>query len=95
MTIGEARLPDGLKLVRTTPTFDENTVPAGLRAAHRIAEGVWGRLVVLSGSLEFVVEAEPATPHRIVAEGSRIIPPGVVHHVTLDGPVSFHIEFHR
>ena len=95
MTISEPRLPDGLKLVRTTPTFDEHTVPAGLRAAHRIAEGVWGRLVVLSGSLEFVVDSEPDSPHRIVAEESRIIPPGVVHHVTVDGPVRFHVEFHR
>ncbi len=89
------RLPDGVRLVRTTPTFDEHTVPAGLRSAHRIADGVWGRLVVVSGSLEFVVEDDAGAPRRIRAGESQVIPPAVAHHVVLDQPVRFHIEFHR
>lgn len=89
------KLPDGVRLVRTTPDFDEGTVPAGLRSAHRIADGVWGRLVVLSGALEFVVEAEPDDPRRLDAGDAQIIPPGVVHHVDVVGPVRFHVEFHR
>ncbi|MCB0991196.1 MAG: DUF1971 domain-containing protein, partial [Acidimicrobiales bacterium] len=41
-------LPDGLEHVRTTDIFDNDTVPAGLLRAHRVADGVWGRLVVHS-----------------------------------------------
>lgn len=88
-------LPDGSRLVRSTPTFDERTAPAGLRAAHRIAEGVWGRLVVTSGHLDFVFE-EPEPSRRTLSDGDvQVIPPGRVHHVELTAPVEFHVEFHR
>jgi tellurite resistance-related uncharacterized protein len=85
--------PAGLALVRTTPDFDEHTVPAALLSAHRVADGVWGRLVVRSGSLRFVFETGPG---RIVHAGeTQAIPPGVPHHVEVVGPVAFAVEFHR
>jgi tellurite resistance-related uncharacterized protein len=98
-------LPDGLELVRTTGEFDETSVPGGLLSAHRIASGVWGRLVVRSGALVVVVEDDPARAagappdreeRRTVGGGeSVVIPPGLVHHVEMVGPVAFRIEFHR
>lgn len=36
--------------------FDQETAPAGLLAARRIASDVWGRLVVHGGSLLFGFE---------------------------------------
>ena len=33
-------LPAGLVLVRTTPLFDDDTVPAGLLDSHQVAAGV-------------------------------------------------------
>jgi hypothetical protein len=33
---------------RRTPVFDENTLPAGLRRAHRTKPGVWGVIRVLA-----------------------------------------------
>ena len=53
------RLPDGVEHVRTTEVFDHLHHPAGLRRTHRVADGVWARLVVHSGSLTFVFEAYP------------------------------------
>ena len=47
-------LPPGLMLHRTTDVFTDTTVPAGLLRAHRVAQGLWGRLVVLEGRLRFV-----------------------------------------
>ena len=92
---GRMDLPVGSKLVRSTPRFDELTTPAGLRSAHRIADGVWGRLVVTSGHLDFVFE-EPEPSRRTLGDGDvQIIAPGRHHHVELTGPVGFHIEFHR
>ncbi len=88
-------LPPDVELVRTTPTFDEHTIPAGLLMAHRIAEGVWGRLVVYSGSLTFRFEECPDRAVRAGAGASVVIPPGRPHHVELDGPVTVAIEFHR
>lgn len=87
--------PDGLRMVRTTPEFDEHTVPTALLRAHRVAPEVWGRLVVRSGSLRFVFEDRPDEPSVLVAGDRQTIPPGVPHHVELIGPVGFMVEFHR
>ena len=90
-----AELPAGLAHVRTTEVFDNGTAPAGLRRAHRVADGVWGLLVVHSGALRFVFEDDPDRPVVVIAGDSVVIPPGRLHHVELDGAVTFAIEFHR
>jgi len=88
-------LPDGLENVRTTETFDQDYHPAGLRRAHRVADGVWARLVVHTGALRFVFEADPDRAIDIEAGASQVIPPGRLHHVDITGPVTFILEFHR
>jgi len=89
------QIPTGYELARTTPTFDNDTVPAGLLSAHRVADGVWGRLVVETGSLRFVFEDQPDTPVHAAAGGHVIIPPARPHHLELDEPATFAIEFYR
>ena len=98
-------LPDGLELERSTREFDEKSVPAGLLSAHRVASGLWGRLVVTSGEVGFVFESDsdgglgmgddPDRRRMVGAGESVVIPPGRPHHLELTGPVTFHIEFHR
>jgi tellurite methyltransferase len=88
-------LPDGLELVRTTKVFDDATVPKGLLSEHRIADDVWGRLVVHTGALQLVFDDDPGRPRRVQSGGSTVIPPGRLHHVVLTGPCTFAIEFHR
>jgi tellurite resistance-related uncharacterized protein len=88
-------LPAGIEHVRTTETFDHDHHPAGLRRAHRVADGVWARLLVHTGNLDFVFEDDPdhvlhASPGTTIA-----IPPGRLHHVDITGPVTFSLEFHR
>lgn len=91
---GDRELPDDLRLVRTTPVFDKDSVPEGLLRAHRIATGVWGRLVVRSGSLGFRFEDHDT--HMQVLEGDTVvIPPDRPHHVVIGGPVRFVVEFHQ
>ena len=87
-------LPDGLRLARTTPEFDETSVPAGLLKAHQIAEGVWGRIVVRSGSLDFMFEDESGE-HHLESGDHLAIPPQRPHHVILSGPATFVVEFYR
>ena len=88
-------LPGGSELVRTTDLFDNDTVPAGLLRAHRVADGIWGRLVVHAGIVGFVFEHEPHQRHVIAAGESIVIPPARPHHVELDGPATFAVEFYR
>ncbi|MCC6438569.1 MAG: DUF1971 domain-containing protein [Acidimicrobiales bacterium] len=87
--------PAGLEHVRTTDTFDNSTVPAGLLRAHRVADGVWGRLVVHTGSVTFVFDDEPDQPITVPAGGTVAIPPARQHHLVLDDPATFAVEFHR
>ncbi len=93
---GPAALPPGLEHVRTTDVFDEHTAPAGLRRAHRVADGVWGRLVVHTGALSFRFDDEPDQVLVLETGAAVVIPPARFHHVTFDqGPVTFAVEFHR
>ncbi len=91
----QTQLPDGLVHARTTDIFNNDTVPAGLLKAHRIADRVWGRLIVNTGAVRFVFDDQPDRPIRVEAGEAVIIPPARRHHVELDGPATFAVEFHR
>lgn len=88
-------LPPGLDLIRTTEQFDQTHHPAGLLRAHRVADGLWARLVVRSGRLRFVFDDDPARPVELAAGGSVAIPAGREHHVVIGPPVTFALEFYR
>lgn len=89
------QLPDGLELTRTTDVFSPETAPAGLRRAHRVADGVWGRFVVRTGAATFAFEDDAEHPIAVGAGDSVAIPPGRLHHVEFDGPATFVVEFYR
>ena len=88
-------IPEGFALARTTGVFDNDTVPAGLLRAHRVADGIWGRLVVHDGQVRFVFEDALDEPITVAAGGAVVIPPARPHHVELDGPARFAVEFYR
>ncbi len=88
-------LPDGAKRYSTSPIFNQETVPQALLKDHQTKAGVWGRLVVLDGSLDFVVPGQHPLTHPITAPGFAIIEPEIAHHVSLKKPVRFQIEFYR
>lgn len=88
-------LPAGLELARTTDVFDNDTVPVGLLRAHRVADGVWARLVVHAGTVRFVFEDQADQPIDVAAGDHIVVPPARLHHVELAGPAQFALEFHR
>ncbi len=88
-------MPDGLRLARTTAEFTDTTTPAGLRRAHRVAPGLWGRLRVLEGSVRFIFEHPPATSHDLVAGDTFDIPPDTAHRVEPGPGCRFVVEFHE
>ena len=88
-----AELPEALRLVRSSPEWDENTMPRGLLRAHRVASGTWGRIVVHDGQLRFAASTEPVLEVVLGPGSTHAIPPNVEHKVQPLGPVRFVIEF--
>jgi len=81
------------KPYKTTPVFNETTLPETVRTAHNTKPGTWGLLRVLSGEVRLVFHA----PHRVVMVNPAhpaTIPPEAVHHVEVTGPMQMQVEFH-
>ncbi len=87
-------LPPSLRPYRRTPTFDAETLPAGLRQSHRTKPGVWGLIQVLSGRLTYHIETSGETLTLTPARPG-VVEPDIPHHVVPDGPVRFYVEFYR
>lgn len=88
-------LPGGLVKYGGTAVFTEKTVPAKLTAAHDTKPGVWGKLVVLDGALDYVIPGPPEMRQRIAAGGFGVIEPEVSHYVAPLGAVTFRVDFYR
>ena len=80
---------------KTTPVFDQDTLPAAIRSTHATKDGVWGLLRVLEGAVMLVFHE--ADERRVtVRPGSPCpIPPTAPHHVETDGPMRMQVEFYR
>jgi tellurite resistance-related uncharacterized protein len=79
--------------VRSGPEWDERTVPVGLLASHRVAEGTWGRIEVIEGRLRFSAAVTPPFESVLGPSDVQAIPPEVEHHLDVLGPVRFRIDF--
>ena len=88
-------LPTKVEHYRSTPTFNETSVPKALLKRHATASGVWGRIVVAHGELDYVVEGAQPCYQVLSPSRSGIIVPGLIHRVALRGSVCFRIEFLR
>lgn len=59
---------------RTTPVFDQDTLPEGLRREHRTKPGVWAVIEVLEGRLLYEVLAPPSARVLDPASPGRVLP---------------------
>ncbi|MEZ5981007.1 MAG: DUF1971 domain-containing protein [Parvularculaceae bacterium] len=87
--------PASLSKYSETPVFTQDTVPEKLTSVHDTKRGVWGKLVVLEGALDYIVPGPPPARQRITPSTYGIIEPAVPHRVELIGPVCFKVEFYR
>lgn len=78
---------------RSTPVFDENSLPAGLRREHRTKAGVLGIIRVFEGRVRYEIFDPPS---EVILEPDRpgLILPDVAHLVELLGPIRMHVEFY-
>lgn len=88
-------LPDDVDYVRTSPVWDEHTLPRALERDHRLATSTWGVLRVLEGQLRFVATTSSHVEVIVTASTAQSIPPEVSHEVHAAGPARFAIEFFR
>lgn len=78
---------------RSTPVFDEATLPAALRRAHRTKAGVWGVIRVLQGELKLCFTEPPET--KVLSPGSDgVLEPDQSHFVETEGPMRMQIDFY-
>lgn len=78
---------------RSTPVFDQDTLPPALRARHDTKAGVWGLIRVIEGEVRLTVLDPPS--EAILSPGQ----PGVVlpqqpHYVTPLGPMKMQVDFY-
>lgn len=78
---------------RTTPVFDERSLPAGLRRDHRTKAGVWGVIRILEGEVILTV-VEPHAEQRLTPDRHGVIRPEQPHFVTPCGPMRMQVEFY-
>lgn len=88
-------LPEELVKYGGTPVFTEKTVPERLLRAHDTKPGVWGKLIVLDGALDYVIPGFPDAHKRIEAGDYGVIEPEMKHYVTPLGAVTFRVDFYR
>jgi tellurite methyltransferase len=88
-----AELPGDLQVTRTAGPFDQDTIPPALRKDHVVGEGRWGLLRVVEGSVGFVMATEPPLELRLNAGDHQAIPPGVTHHLEVEGPAVVAVDF--
>jgi tellurite resistance-related uncharacterized protein len=78
---------------RTTPVFDETSLPAALRREHRTKAGAWGVIRVLEGEVVYTI-IESAEEQRLTPERPGLILPDQAHFVTPIGPMRMQVEFY-
>lgn len=88
-----AELPDGLRVVRRAGPWTESSLPPGLRKAHRVGAGTWGRLRVVEGRARFTMATTPPLVRELGAGDVQPIPPEVDHEVGPLGAVRLEIDF--
>ena len=78
---------------KSTPVFDENTLPAGLRREHRTKAGVWGIIRVLDGRVRYRV-LDPVSETILDPDHPGLVLPDQPHFVEPLGAIRMQVEFY-
>jgi tellurite resistance-related uncharacterized protein len=77
---------------KSTPVFDESSLPDGLRRDHSTKAGVWGVIRVLEGALVYERAGETRT---LDPETPVLIHPEEKHRVEPLGPMRMQVDFYH
>lgn len=78
---------------RSTPVFDETTLPAALRREHNTKAGVWGVIRVLEGKLTLTF-IDPPGEVTLDPDTSGLLLPQQPHFVTPVGRMRMQVDFY-
>jgi len=92
------QIPPDWKIQRSTPFFTQATVPKALLSHHNTAEGVFGQLCVMAGTVTYYGFADKHTTEAemtivIKAGEFTTIPPQYWHRVELSEGAQFNVNF--
>ena len=79
---------------KKTPVFTEESLPSGLKNDHSTKAGVWGKIILTEGTLQYRVNSLK-TDTVLSPNEPGIILPEILHSVALLGPVKFYVEFYK
>ena len=88
-------MPPDVSQYKSTPEFDQDTVPQGLLNAHQTKEGTWGLIVVLEGELQYRILEPEVEDILLNSERPGVVEPTVLHEVKPRGEVRFRVDFYR
>ena len=78
---------------KTTPMFNELTLPAALRREHGTKAGVWGIIRPLEGRLRLAF-ADGTPPADLTPDRPGLVRPEQVHFVEPLGAMRMQVEFY-
>ena len=92
------RIPADWTVQRSTPFFTKDTVPAALLSHHNTAEGVFGQLCVMEGTVTYYgfpdsKTMEPEVTVVINAGQFATSPPQYWHKIEISDDAQFNINF--
>ena len=70
-------------------------MPDGFRQIHRTKDGVWGRVVILHGELQYRILDAPEQETILDRDRPGVVEPQMPHYVKPLGKVRFYVEFYR
>ena len=78
---------------RSTPVFDQDTLPTALRQRHDTKAGVWGLIRVIEGELRFTC-LDPPSETVLVPGQPGLVQPQQPHFVTPLGAMKMQVDFY-
>ena len=87
------RLPTDVAPYKTTPVFDAETVPAGLKRTHALKPDTWGEIIVERGRVLYVLEDEGDIGIMLSPGVVGVVAPERPHHVELEDDARFFVRF--
>jgi tellurite resistance-related uncharacterized protein len=78
---------------RSTPVFDQDTLPAALRARHDTKAGVWGVIRVIEGALKLTY-LDPPSEVTLTPRQPGLVRPQQPHFVTPIGTTKMQVDFY-
>ncbi len=89
-------LPEGVKLQEKSPLYQRDTIPIHMSSGYKMEAGVWARVVVKKGLLQFLIHSEPPQGFVLDEHLEGVLTPEVGHDIKpAMGAVEFYVEYYH